>query len=616
MSFGLAALARAETEFYPKGDPILPNGLDMDDDWIFGEAGEDDLVCDSVGGEWQGNAYHEDVDGDGVREEQIFVDAQKGSDASTCGAPGSPCKSIAYAEKRVDDGLSDKAEPIVCARGVFQERLTMPLSGLRTTKLKERRPERHELADFYYPKDPAMILGWDTDDDGVYPPVDPDDEFILDEHEGFQFEPDAIRGGDYWEVAHFHARKSGAASKSDGGFYGQKRNNTDKVSYSYFHDGWLDRTNDQKCHSTGNMVWNFFTLYVEYQAAERIRATDIYGYINRGGARGNNLRFADWSVTARTRGGNGRDPNVLDHLGNRCNTFEQPHDVSPGATGGGSIMRVWAVGSEPMTVYEWINSRFEFVGTDAPLTGRNGGFTGGIMLTCFADVTFSGNLLVNISSVPALTTGDGICNPGNSPGMRLTGNVYRNHNTIRVVDPDLMEPNFFSTSFAILKGNNSQHSGHDGIVGKVTFNHNVIDYTELSESENHQLSSIVAVTPSPKVDYRETDFEIVGNRIAAKLMRPAWGLLLELNAEGPRSRPKSLRIKDNVIANPYGDGGKADLMIDATLSLDMLTDDSGGNLLYGCGAPPATREILDCTGNPTFDFPEIPPGLPDFDSED
>lgn len=606
----LATPAFGETSFYPQGDPILPNGLDMDDDWIFGEPGEDDLVCDSVGGEWKGNAYHEDVDGDGVREEQIFVDAQKGSDSPQCGAPGSPCASIAFAEKRVDDGLSDNAEPIVCARGVFAERMHMPLSGLATTKVKTQRPERNELTDFFYPKDPAMLVGWDTDDDGIYPPLDPDDEFILDEHEGFQFVPDAVNGGDYWEVAHFRARKSGSATKQRGGFYGQRRNETDYVSYTYFHDGWLEKTNHQKCHSTGNMVWNFFTLYVEYQAAERIRATDVYGYVNRGGARGKYMRFSDWSLTARTRGANGRDPNVADHMGNRCNTGEEPHDVSPGATGGGSIMRVWAYGREPLKGYEWINSRFEYVGSDAPLTGRNGGFTGGIMLTCLAETTFSGNLLVNISELPALTTGDGICNPGNSPGMRYTTNMYRNHNTIRVTDASLMEPRFWTTSFAILKGNHSPHKGHDGIEGVLTFNHNLIDYSLLPESKGHKLSSLVALNPSKNVDYSRARFEIVGNRVLAKSMRHDWGLLLEMNTDGPMARPASLLIKDNVISNPFGAGGKGDLILDATIPLDMLTEDSGGNQVYGCGAPPPVRSILDCTANPKVELPELPPGLP------
>ena len=45
--------------------------------------------------------------------------------------------------------------------------------------------------------------------------------------------------------------------------------------------------------------------------------------------------------------------------------------------------------------------------------------------------------------------------------------------TIRITDPKLVEPRFFTAGFSILKGNRSQHVGHDGIVGDVTFNHNV-----------------------------------------------------------------------------------------------------------------------------------------------
>ena len=600
--------AGAETRLYPHGDPILPNGLDMDDDWRVGEPGEDDLVCDSVGGEWRENAYHEDVDGDGVLEEQIFVDATRGADTPQCGAPEAPCRSIAHAEQRVDDGLEDGAEPIVCARGVFDERMRMPLSGLPGTKVKQRDAERNELHPFFYPKDPAMLVGWDTDDDGIYPPADPDDEFTLDKRGAFQFAPHAQEGGDYWEVAHFHARRSGSATKSIGGFYGQVRTQGGRVSYTYFHDGWLEETNFQKCHSSGNMVWSFFNLAVEYQAAERIRATDVYGYVNRGGARGKGLRFDQWSVTARTRGGNGKDRTVVDWMGNRCNTTQKPHDVSPGATGGGSIMRVWAIGEQPLEHYEWINSRFQFVGSDLDVTGRNGGFSGGIMLTCLADVTFSGNLLVDILEVPGQTTGDGICNPRNSPGMRFTRNVYRNNNTIVLTRPELIEDHFFTNTLSVLRGNRSPHEGHDGIVGDFTFNGNLIDYEKLPQSNRNRLGSLVTFTPSADADYRQARIEIVGNVVRAKQMIPERALLLDFEAPGEHSVPSSLKIKDNVISNPFGDGGKGDVMLDLGASPVSLTPDSGGNLVYGCGAPPALKSLFDCTANPSVERPQIAPG--------
>ncbi len=596
--------ALAETHLYPQGNPILANGLDMDDDGRLGQPGKDDLVCDSVGGSFRGNAYHEDVDGDGVLEEQIFVDSSRGEDAPSCGAPGSPCKTIRYAEERVDDGIDDEAEPIICARGVFAERMTMPLSGLKTTKTKVQDASRNELAAFFYPKDPAMLLGWDTDDDGIYPPLDPDDEFVLDEQTGFQFAPDPELGGDYWEVAHFRARRSGHQSKANGGFYAQKRHKTANVSFTYFHDGWLEETNFQKCHSTGNMLWNFFTLRVEFQAAERIRATNVYGYVNRGGARGRGLRFDQWSVTSRSRGGQKRDPAIQDWMGNRCHTKEKPHDVSPGASGGGSIMRVWAAGADPLTQFEWLNSRFEFVGSDAPITGREGGFSGGIMLTCLAEVAFSGNLLVNIGGVPAQATGDGICNPRNSPGMRYTRDIYRNNNTIRITDPLLLEDNFFTAAFSVLKGNRSQHKGHDGVTGKFTFNGNLIDYTRLPESEGNRMSSVVAVQTSDRADYSEAQMEIVGNRIVAGSMRRSWGAFLDFKTDSPQGAPLLLTVKDNVMRHPRG-AGKSDLMVRvltpaAKLRLDP---DNGGNRLYSCGVPIEWKAAVECGDNPEITLP-------------
>lgn len=123
--------------FYLKGVFILFNGLDMDDDWVFGEVGEDDFVCDLVGGEWKGNVYYEDVDGDGVCEEQIFVDVQCGSDLLQCGVLGLFCVLIVFVEKCVDDGFVDKVELIVCVWGVFGECLMMLLSGFVMIKVKK-----------------------------------------------------------------------------------------------------------------------------------------------------------------------------------------------------------------------------------------------------------------------------------------------------------------------------------------------------------------------------------------------------------------------------------------------------------------------------------------------
>ena len=44
---------------------------------------------------------------------------------------------------------------------------------------KGRTRSGSEARDFQYPNNPAMLIGWDKDNDGSYPPHDPDDTSVL-----------------------------------------------------------------------------------------------------------------------------------------------------------------------------------------------------------------------------------------------------------------------------------------------------------------------------------------------------------------------------------------------------------------------------------------------------
>jgi len=113
--------------------------------------------------------------------------------------------------------------------------------------------------------------------------------------------------------------------------------------------------------------------------------------------------------------------------------------------------------------------------------------------------------------------------------------------------------------------------------------------------------------PSANVDYRRARFEIVGNRLLAKNMRPGWGLLLNFKTESPNAVPQSFRLKDNVISNPYGDGGNGDLMIKYEHAQPpAFTSDSGGNHVYSCAAPIELKGLLDCSSNPKVELPDLP----------
>src|SRR6185436_15174352 len=83
-------------------------GFDMNRNGVFGEAA-DCNVCDGT---------TTDPDGDGVKEDLIYVNCGTGSNTTSCGSPSNPCKTIAYAWGTRADGPGDGAEDIICFTGI------------------------------------------------------------------------------------------------------------------------------------------------------------------------------------------------------------------------------------------------------------------------------------------------------------------------------------------------------------------------------------------------------------------------------------------------------------------------------------------------------------------
>lgn len=137
-----------------------PCGFDLNRNGITGEAA-DCRVCDGV---------TSDPDGDGINEDLIYVDAANGSDSAGTGAPTAPYRTIAAALLAAD-GPGDAAEDILCLAGTFHESVILRQSGLAGT---------YVVDSFVYPRHPFMIVGWDKDRDGIYPPLDPDDTAVVD----------------------------------------------------------------------------------------------------------------------------------------------------------------------------------------------------------------------------------------------------------------------------------------------------------------------------------------------------------------------------------------------------------------------------------------------------
>ena len=143
-----------------KGYRARPCGFDMNRNGILDEEA-DRLV---------GDGRNADPDGDGVDEDFLYVDSEQGNDETGYGSSDRPFRTI---QKALDtaDGPEDGAEDVICISGTFHETLTMHHGGAAGHYVRDG---------FQFPKNPTMIVGWDKDGDGHYPPYDKDDTAVLD----------------------------------------------------------------------------------------------------------------------------------------------------------------------------------------------------------------------------------------------------------------------------------------------------------------------------------------------------------------------------------------------------------------------------------------------------
>ena len=227
----------------PPGYHARPCGFDMNRNGVIGEPA-DRLVGDGVTA---------DPDGDGVDEDILYVDSTAGSDVTGDGSPGKPYRTVQKA-LNVCDGPADGAEDIVCIAGVFKEELTLKQSGVTGYYVRD---------DFQFPRDPFMLVGWDRDGDGEYPPYDTDDEAVLDGNVnpnnflGLAISNDPY-GKSYIEIAHMAVRYYG--HHTDGSDQGVLKLSprTNAVNHIYFHDVEMKSINDGIGTDSTMIVWSFW----------------------------------------------------------------------------------------------------------------------------------------------------------------------------------------------------------------------------------------------------------------------------------------------------------------------------------------------------------------------
>ena len=150
-----------------------------------------------------------------------------------------------------------------------------------------REPTGNRVRRFQYPSNPLILMGWDADNDGVYPPVDADDSAVITNggigHIKNIFDHVSPSASSI-EYAHFEVRGFGAGCCSDGNLI-WKLGNARNAEHLYFHDIFLNGVNRQNETDGNNMVWSLFkSRQGRWWAFEHIEAQDFGGRMFRGGA--------------------------------------------------------------------------------------------------------------------------------------------------------------------------------------------------------------------------------------------------------------------------------------------------------------------------------------------
>jgi hypothetical protein len=254
-------------------------GFDLNRNGIFGEAA-DCHICDGTTA---------DPLGSGGRDNLVYVACGMGNDNPGCGGPGNPCGSIKYAWNSRTLPAGSAGSDIICFRGTCREdSITPGVSGKPGTYTVAKGGS--EAQDWQLPTRPTMLVGWDYDHNGQYPPYDKGDTAVL-EGSGLAH---ALRlnvntTNSYVEMAHFTVRNygtggtggsfpAGAGFATLGGANGQS-------SHLYFHDISVQNVNAGAPLDSNRIIFDFFglsTTQLRYVTVHNLEVLNSGGYFARG----------------------------------------------------------------------------------------------------------------------------------------------------------------------------------------------------------------------------------------------------------------------------------------------------------------------------------------------
>jgi len=404
-------------------------GFDLNDDGVVGDPAHDCNLCDGV---------TLDPDGDGIDEDLLYISSQSGSDATGDGSPAAPYRTIQYAWNQAD-GPGDGAEDILCFTGIAEEEEIVPgTSGVAGVRVKPR--SGNEARDFEFPSNPTMLVGWDTDNDGEYPPVDADDVAVLDgggNHvdsgltRAFRFGAE----NSYLEIAHFTARDYGryvpveldeygnVIEAGEAGFVRFTTGTSGVGGHMFLHDLWIENINRDTVGGSHRITFDFFVGHtiLHHLALINLKLPDNSSFLNRGAAP---------DLPGQGLGGRDYGPIRWQNL----SISAHGKDQQPGVLGG--FLQGWKLWGY-MTGLEILDSEL-----DANLSAWNVGTLSVDFVNatqCSRDWTIRNNLLLDVRDALTAQGGNGeFCAhdtvnippksiPRTTDDVVFEGNVYINH---------------------------------------------------------------------------------------------------------------------------------------------------------------------------------------------
>lgn len=464
----LCAAPVAATDVYGLGDTVgagytaRANGMDLDDDFVYGESGDvagtdDDLACDDNTG--TSGPIEEDVDNDGYAEPQIYVRPSVGTDNSQCGGPGisatgGACATVQYViDNRMNTGTDHggAVEDYIClytGDGADANETLSIADEDGDAGTKTRTKVGLEQFDFQYPSNPNVLMGADWDQDGEYPPYDTDDEAIFDgneavDHDGFLVvsDGDGTEDTDRWEFAHFQARDYGIdAARNASDWYGFLKTGAADPTYIldhlYFHDIDNYGINYGQESLSGTMCFvNAWGYRYNYHAMENMRCLDCCGYVIRGSVgEADYWRFRNTTLTNYCEDTFGE---LCDQLGN-CIT-SHPHGSGP---------KYWGLWNYGEWLYnDWDNDPTDYYINNAESCGGTGM---AIVDNCQRDQYVLGNRFSNWGG--AITLGGGLdrgCSQTTGFGVatRNADNLVAAYNEIVIDNGVCVDSNYIGFKF-------------------------------------------------------------------------------------------------------------------------------------------------------------------------